>query len=135
MSNGIKAAYHILSNDADVTSVVSDRIYTLVADQGAAAPFIVLAGVGRVESPTQDADSAVDRYRIQVDAFAEVNTSSSPLQVLTTLEQYIRAALSRYMGMANGVHVSGSQAAGEGDEYDPELRLYRKRLDFIISTK
>lgn len=132
MSVALNVVYYQLSNYGSLTGMVSTRIYPNVAEQGAAYPLIVFSGVGRFESPTQDDDSAIDTHRVQVDLFAIDTASASAISQLTRMSGYVRAALARVTGTIDGILVNGIQSAGEGDEYDTELKVHRKRLDFLI---
>lgn len=132
MSAAYKVVYSLLSNHVGYFNASGGRIYANVAQQGAAYPLCVISGIGRVESPTQDDDSAIDTYRIQLDLFAEDSPTASGIATLTNMAEQARDALARVTGTVEGILVNGIQSAGEGDDYDRDLKLHRKRLDFQI---
>ncbi len=132
MSAAYKVVYSLLTNHAGFANEIGDRVYANAAPQGIGYPLCVISGVGRVESPTQDDDSAIDTYRIQLDFFAEDYPTISAIARLTNIAVQARDALARYRGLVDDILVNGIQSAGEGDDYDRELKLHRKRLDFQI---
>lgn len=132
MSAAYKVTYHLLSNHSAFNTATGGRIYANAARQGVAYPLCVISGVGRVEAPTQDSDSAIDTYRIQVDLFADDLGATSGIAKLTVLSAYVREALARVTGTVDGVLVNGIQSAGERDDYDRDLQLHRRILDFQI---
>lgn len=136
MSAAIKVAYYLLSESSGVVGIVGDRIYPNVAQQGQSPPFIVMSTIDAPPTPTQDGDSAIDSYRIQLDLFAQdIAAYGSGISVLTTLAAHVRTALARQTGLIDTIRVNGIQSAGQQDDYDTELKLHRKILDFIIRIK
>lgn len=132
MSAAYKVTYYLLTHHSAFNTATGGRIYANAAKQGVGYPLCVISGVGRVEAPTQDADSAIDTHRIQIDLFADDLGVTSGIAKLTTLSAYVREALARITGTIDGVLVNGIQSAGERDDYDRELQVHRKILDFQI---
>lgn len=136
MSAAIKVAYSLLTASSDVINIVGFRIYPNVAEPGQTTPMIVMSTIDAPPTPTQDGDSAIDSYRLQLDLFAQdIYAYGSGISMLTSLAAAVRTALARHTGVIAGYTVNGIQSAGQQDDYDTELKLHRKILDFIIRIK
>lgn len=65
-----KAIYNLLSNDANVTGRVQNKIYPLIADTGTTFPFIVYRRTGIEPSDSKD------RFIYKEDTYVEVVIAS-----------------------------------------------------------
>lgn len=139
MSTAVGALIYLAQQSTKLNEYINGRIYPVLADQGAEYPLIVLSVISRAESPTQDEDSAVDTTRVQADVIAKDSASGSGYKIATDTYNAFRAAVVRYGGEIDTddfeVLVDSVQSSNEGDDYDAELQLYRKRGDFFVRTK
>lgn len=118
------------------STTAGSKIYTGVAPQSAAYPYVVIDIVSRGEAPTQDAGSAVDTYRVQVDCWAKSGSSTSGLNTVSTLADNIRTALSRQTDYTTyDFDIDGVQEANHLTDYIPEIEVYRDTNDYLIRIK
>ena len=87
-----KAIYSILSDNAAVDALISDRIYPNVAKQTSAFPFVVYQVTGDDPTDTKDGVSPLDENAILVMCFSQTYTQASDLA------DKVRIALDRVDG-------------------------------------
>lgn len=92
------AIYNLLVNDADVSDLVSGRIYPELAKEGALMPYIVYSVVSNSPSDTKDG-TPID------EAQCEIFSVGQTYQACNNLADKVRAALDR-----KGVTVSDASA-------------------------
>tara|TARA_R110002167_G_scaffold168443_2_gene366141 strand:- start:265 stop:681 length:417 start_codon:yes stop_codon:yes gene_type:complete len=108
------AIYNILSNDSDVSALVSTRIYPNVAKQATPFPFVVYQTTGVDPNDTKDGVSTVDGNSFMVLCYSETYTQ------VADLAQKVRIALDRKTGTypALGVEVQSIQFTGYDEDFD-----------------
>jgi hypothetical protein len=92
------AIYNLLVNDADVSDLVSGRIYPELAKEGALMPYIVYSVVSNSPSDTKDG-TPID------EAQCEIFSVGQTYQACNNLADKVRAALDR-----KGVTVTDASA-------------------------
>lgn len=118
--NVLKSIYNILSNDADVSGIVSSRIYPAVVPQKIADPYVEFDCYSTEPTDTKTSSSILDVYLIEISAY---HTSSLDCVTLST---HIRGALDRYKGLNAGNVIDKFIFDGQdGPYYDHEKELYR----------
>ena len=122
------AIYNILSNDSDITSLVSTRIFPLVAPQSTEFPFILYDVDENNPSDTKDGVSKLDTIQSTVSCYAKSYSEACDIA------DKIRTALDRVSGTYNTIRIQSIQFDGLNDIFDDnhELGIYRKALDFNI---
>ena len=106
------AIYKILVTAADVTALVSTRIYPNVAKQTSAFPFIVYQTTGVDPNDTKDGVSTVDGNSFMVLCYSETYTE------VADLAQKARIALDRKSGTYSTVEVQTIQFTGYDEDFD-----------------
>lgn len=120
--------YHLLSNDADVTNIVSDRIYPNKAPQAKRGDFIVFKRPTGSTVQIKNGKSGKDDSRWQVDGYCH-NDDDRDL-----LEEAIRSALDRKSGTINGVNIERIRFLNWNNAFDDDGELYRTSADYRIKT-
>ena len=128
-----KAIYYILANDTNVSSMVSDKIFPLVAPATTTFPFIIYEIYN--DNPTMDKDgvSKLDEYDVRITAYHELYTS------LCRIGSNIRVALDRVATYPSttysGIVVQSISFENVRDEFDFDSGrrgVYRQELQFKI---
>ena len=118
------AIYERLSEDTDTAALVSTRIYPKVAPQDVARPYVVFHKT--VRRPQQTLNGyTLSRGVWQIDAWSNTFDQSESIAVA------IEAALDGFRGDA-GSRALGFMLDEVFDDYEPDTRLYRQSLDFLI---
>ena len=126
MANVETAIYSLLSNDAPLTALVSDRIYPVVAEQGAINPLVVFNLVS--EQPTNA--MGVDINPVQ--SIIQIACYSDSGQEALAIKDAIKTLLQRYSGTAGGVVVQAIFLENQRADYDGTLKEHRRDLDFRV---
>lgn len=119
-----------LASDAAVAASVSDRIYPAVLPQKPGYPAIVYHRVSGPREHSQDGPSGLAHARFQLDCI------DGTFRGARELGAAVRLALDGFsgtMGGGDGVPVGAVFIEDEDGDYDDTLRLYRWRLDAVIS--
>lgn len=130
MSDIGEALFSRLDNDADVSGVVSSRIYPSQLPQGPAYPAVTYTLVTMVEQPHgggTDPNIVIDLY--QVDCWAESYSA------MIDLADKVKASLSRWRGTEATVEIVSSFHVGRRDLFEDEPRVYRRGLEFEIAWR
>lgn len=130
--SAVKVAYNIMSNNAALTALVSDRINPLRIPQGSAFPAIAYSLVSIVPTPTKSGHSRTDWGRVQVSIFAPTYQKCSDVAVL------VRAAFEAVTlpGTFNTVKVQTIEFDGQQELTDDEADfagVYQISQDYIIN--
>lgn len=133
MKSGL-AIYNLLSNDSDVSDLVSTRIFPNVAKNTTAFPFIVYDVDSESPTPTKDGVSILDVDTVTVSGYSKTYIQASDLA------RKIRTALDRKSGTYGGIEVQSIFFTGYDDLFEDEVSdegIYVKALTFgirIINT-
>ena len=126
------AIYHILYNDSEVSSTVSDRIYPEIAPEGATIPYIVYSIVGNTPVETKE-ETVIDEATI------ELFTVSNKYKNLMTLADKVRTAMDRaqYTSTAGGaeIDVQSIMYTNEVTEVNQERNTYVAIQDYTMRIK
>lgn len=79
MSNPIFNVYSMLHDDSGVKSIVDDRIYTPIAEQTAAAPYIVWQLISMTPYSCISGGANSDHQTMQIDAYADSDEDARKL--------------------------------------------------------
>lgn len=122
-----KIIYYQLSNDANVASIVGNRIYMDMPPQDVAFPFIVYSINGTAPTNTKDYNtkSVLDSLTIQIDMYTRKVTDSA------NLSNYVRNRLDGYQGEFLGMTIKQTRFLDEvsGDR-DMEMGVYYRSQDY-----
>jgi hypothetical protein len=95
-----KAIYKLLSTNANVTAIVSTRIYPDMATQDAAYPFIVYSHENTTPTDTKDGASPMDAENFEIRVFAKSYSVAQDIAVK------VRNALDQFKGTSEGIKIS-----------------------------
>lgn len=132
MSAPIKIAYNILSNYANLTSLVSTRINPLRIPQESAFPAISYNLVSVIASPTNTSHSRTDFARVQVNSFG--TSFSDAIECAAQVRAAFEAAT--YPATFNNVYCQAIEFDSEIHLTDDEAGfagIYQVSQDFIIN--
>lgn len=125
-----------LAGVVGVTSLVSTRIYQLIAPQHPTYPLIRLQEVDEFELYHLTAQTGLRRARIQFDSYVDARTSD-PYTSVTDIGDAIHAALNATListlGSSPAFRVRGIFLQDRSTLYEAEeLRLVRERRDYAV---
>lgn len=135
MSDIRKVIYTLLTADAGVSALVSTKVYPVRAPQTTTAPYITWHVInsepfGTKKSATDNGQSKVDRFSLQINCFATDYTQT------TNIGEAVRDAIDRVADQTiSGVAINGVDYNGEHDDYDDEVNLHFKILEYSIRRK
>lgn len=122
MSTVNDALSYQLANYAGLTALVSDRIYHLVAEQGAEVPYVDYSIITAPEEHAMGSDPGLIFSRYQVRCFAE-----TPL-VMNQVFVQVKAALQRWRGTVLGVVIQDTLVEEGPELYDQDARIHYRPL-------
>tara|TARA_R100001163_G_scaffold34181_1_gene26430 strand:+ start:867 stop:1256 length:390 start_codon:yes stop_codon:yes gene_type:complete len=118
------AIYSLLVNDSAVSAVVGTRIYPELAEEGAAAPYVVYSVVSNTPSDTKDG-TPIDEAQLEI--FSVGNTYAAA----NDLADKVRAALDRKSQIVVGtVTVQSIHYTNEVVEVSEKRDLYISVQDY-----
>jgi hypothetical protein len=127
------ALIDLIKADSFIGAVVGARVYPLRLPQGSAMPAIVSTRVSGQPLYADDGEVGLQSARVQVDVWATTYTQAKDLA------QLVRARLSAFSGVHDGVNISYIMLDEERDlsESGANASEYRMRvaMDFIVWTR
>lgn len=121
-----RAIYNLLLANSDIANLVGDRISVSVNDRGGDQDYMVLTGVTGSRPMHLDLSPAKKEYLIQVDAYS--------LDALRSraMGEAIIVALQGQAASIDGYQIQYFQLVREGSGFEPETKLHRYSLDFMV---
>ena len=124
--------YSYLISKTSITSLVSTRIYPLIAPEGSAWPFIIYQRIGSSHEHNMSGSSGLVTATVQIDAYAEAYSSAKSIGAA------IRNVLDGYRGLMGSTFVSRCHLGDERDLLDvtdlaDEFGGFRWSGDFAIA--
>ena len=116
----------ILSNDTDVTDIVSTRIFPFMAIEDIPYPYIVYTIESVEPTSSKDCSNALDTYTVNVELYSET------LAELEDLGNKTRAILNRNKGTIETINVQSINFTAEDYGYADEDRVYLKIQAYSI---
>ena len=129
-----KVIYNILTNDSDVSAIISTKVYNSLAVEDVAYPYVVYELSGREFDDTKDGKSELDTLDYNIEIYSET------LNEVNDLALKIRNALDRYSGTNSGLVIQSVHFTAEDVGYSDVDRVYLKmqnysfRYETIYST-
>jgi hypothetical protein len=118
------AIYSLLVNDSAVSAIVGTRIYPELAEEGAAAPYVVYSVVSNTPSDTKDG-TPIDEAQL------EIFSVGSTYAAANDLADKVRAALDRKSQIVVGtVTVQSIHYTNEVVEVSEKRDLYISVQDY-----
>lgn len=120
--------YSHLSTYAGLTALVDERIYPLVAPQGAAYPHCVYSIVSNVRSYSHGGYSGLDRVRVQISCYAQDSSTGAGYDMAKAVAAQVIAALENW----NNVRVQAARPENEVDLYDAQAEAHYVPVDVFV---
>lgn len=122
-----KDIHYALANDADVSALVSSRIYPLKLPQGWTLPAVTYQRVSGYREHCLSGASGRARPRFQIDCWA------SDYDDVKDLADKVRLCLDGFKGDINTESdVGGITLEADRDLWEENIDTYRVSMDFII---
>ena len=118
------AIYDMLSNNTQVTDLVGNGIYPIIAPMEAEPTFIVYSIINSENWSTKDKPYPITDYALQVDVYAK-----TALELYNTAEK-VKLALNQQSGEYGDVCLFCSVYKREFDGYDSQDQLFKKTIEF-----
>jgi hypothetical protein len=111
---------------ATIAGVVADRITPLIRQERAAPPALVYTVIstednGNLAGSAGGATGGLDRFRVQIDGYAETHA------VMIALRLAVRARMTSAASSFRAVLLPGG-----GEQYEQDTKLYRFLLEFSV---
>ena len=124
-----KALYNILTNDSDISAVVSTNIFPEIAPTGIDAPYIVYSVVSNQPSESKEDNGAVDTASVEVYSFHSSYNAAIDLGVL------VRTALKRVNGTYNTIEIQSINYTNEQMDVNEKRDLWASIQDYEIKIE
>lgn len=126
-----QAIYYLLSQDVELASVISTRVYPAIVPQGGVLPCVTFQQISGVRDQELEAASGFVTSRFQINCWAKTYGGARQLSNL------VRTALAGTYGSTQGKYIYDIQLEDENDmpQVDAEsdiISRYGKRLDFQV---
>lgn len=112
--------------DGTVAGLVALRMYPSVLPQAPTLPAITYNTISAIRQNTMDGPDGLPSKRIQIDSWG------STFAQAVSLADAIRQRLDGYRGTMGSTEIKGVFANTERQLYDPDPKLYRISMDFVI---
>ncbi len=116
----------LLINDAEIESLVNEKIYYTQAIQEVQPPYIVLTKVSATRVHSHDGYSNLANPRIQFSVFAETYLEGK------VIARAIQRILQGYRGVSENVHIQMCLYMNEVDMYETQTGLHHVAVDYDI---
>lgn len=130
------AVRSLLTADATVAALVSDRVYSGVPPQRPTVPYVTLLKVSKTSGVTLDGRAVgPNAIRMQVDCWAEGLDAVRELAAAVNGddEQKSRGPLHAFAGTVDGMRLNHVRLSVErATEYESDTKLYRVSADYIV---
>lgn len=113
-----------LTTHAGTSALVGTRVYPVIAPQNAQYPCIVYQ---RISGTEQMGTTQIREARYQLSCWGETFASA---QAVAT---QVRAALEEWSIYGGGVFVRMARIVNEGDDYEPDERIFRTLIDVMLT--
>lgn len=128
MKSGI-GIFNLLSNNGDVTSLVSNRIFPAITSKAAALPFVTYDFINITPNDTKTGPSKLDEIDVEIVCHAETFTAAS------RLGDYVRAALDRKNVVTSSVTIDSIQFQSGDVEVTDTPRKFMVVLEFKVRQR
>lgn len=119
---------------APLTALVGTKIKFGTADQGTAAPYVVLNAISKVQDYLYSGPDALVSTRMQIDCFAL--TWKSAISVARAIEARLSGAkFTQGSTRFEGVFLDAQRESFEAADATSESKLHRVSVDYILKHK
>jgi len=122
-----ESIHYELRHDADITALVSNRIYPLLLPQEVTYPAISFQLISSQRIHDIGGPTGRAHPRIQIDCWAETYSG------VKDLSNEVRLCLDGFKGTINAeTDIGGIYLDGERDIYEVSIDIYRVTMDFFV---
>lgn len=122
----VEALRSFVLADAAIAALVADRVYPLTLPQGVTLPAMTYQVVFGEHPVIHDGPQGLARARVQFDCWAERYSET------VAIAGALRTVLNGYRGAMGAIPDVVAKVAGELDGWEPDVRAFRKTVDFQI---
>lgn len=112
--------YKLLQNDATLKTLISGRVYPLVAPQNTISPYITYRVVTGLKIQCLGGQIFQGDYRMQLDCYSKTYSN------VKAISQAVKSCLIGFMDSHN-INIM--------DDYEDETQLFKQIIDFKIKDK
>ena len=116
--------YSLLTDDAAVSALVSDRVYPSLAIKDVVYPYIVFEQVGNDPTDDKDGVSSLDTLSYDIEIYTQTPEKMNDLGVK------VRKVLDRYAGTVNTKVIQSVKYNTENSGYSDDDRVYLKMQNY-----
>ena len=124
-----KVIYNLLSNSAELTSLIGTKIFPSVSLNETLINYIVYQKNGSTPTNCKDGRSTLDILSYDILIFADNN------ETLNNIALGVRNTLDRYSGVNSGLTIDKIIYEGEDDDFDETSNIYFKSVSYEIRFK
>ncbi len=121
-----KVIKYKFTNDSDLNTLFSGRVFPLVGQQKASYPFAIYEIVTNNTTQSKESDSHIDEINVRI---TNVSQTYSDTQSAVS---YIRDAFVRMSGTIEGVNVQSCSFDGERDLFSDNERTFASQVDLVF---
>ena len=122
-----EAFYTFITSKTDITALVSDRIYPILAEQNITIPFVVYTRISTVRSYSHSGDSDIQSVRMQIDIIG--NTLNQAQSIATLIINYCNS----FNGLMGDKMIATITVDDQQNFYDDITKTKRIMIDLIIT--
>jgi hypothetical protein len=111
--------YTTLTNDSDVSGLVSTRVYPVIAPQDVTAPYVVYMRIVGTSVNDLGGELGITNGRFQIDAYATTYAE------VKTLAGYVKAAM-------KASSMKSRLLTDQDFSFEVDTQMYRVSMDFQI---
>lgn len=115
-----------LTTYSGLSALISTRLYPLRLPENPTYPAVTYQRISGPRVQSHSGPSGLAFPRFQFDCYGTSYLGSK------AVEKQVRAALEGYKGTMGMVNVSSALSQDDRDFYDPNTRIWRVSIDFII---
>jgi len=124
-----KVIYNLLSNSAELTTLIGDKIYSSVSLNETLINYIVYQKNGTTPTNCKDGRSTLDILNYDILIFADNN------ETLNNIALGVRNTIDHYSGVNSGLTIDKIIYQGEDDDFDETANIYFKSVSYEIRFK
>lgn len=121
-----EAIWTLLQADANVTALISTRLYPVQMPQNPTYPNVVYSMVSDRGLDWLASDGGMQWSRYQFDCYARTYTQAK------RLARTLRVALNHYSSTVGTIDICQAKFLSELDDFEPVAEIYRVAVDFRI---
>lgn len=126
-----EAIYAALSAEADLTALVSDRVYSGVARQNTAFPYVII-GERSTDQRFKTKDATIQSHRVRIYAYSR---KKSPIQAEDIKAAIFKALDKQSLTVSGAAFVDSMQDGLDDMALMEDGRTYRALVEFLVTIQ